>query len=96
MTVNSIVSPIAWEDYKKRKIGEVWRVLPMREKEEDWQKQVFSVTLELRGLDRLDILEDQIRMLEILSKLSGLIDEEEFMMFRKTIFDVITLLEELS
>lgn len=96
MTVNTIVSQSAWGVYRKRKIGEVWRALPMREKGEDWEKQVSSVVLELRGLERLEVLNDQVRMLEILSKLSGLIEEEEFMVFRKTIFDIITLLEELS
>ena len=45
----------------RRLINQIWKLLPMRENQEDWQKQLNSVLVELRGLhamfgDQLDFL----------------------------------------
>lgn len=43
--VNSLVA----KDMR-RLVNQIWKLLPMRENEEDWQKQLDSVLIELRGL----------------------------------------------
>lgn len=91
-----VASYRGWERYLHKKKNQVWQMLPMREKNEDWQKQLSTVIVELRGLERLKLVHDQAMIIEALAKLGGLYDEEEFMVYRKTIFEVITLLEELS
>jgi len=65
----------------------------MRENEEDWQKQLDSVLIELRGLHAM--FGDQLDFLILLSKLNGLYDVRNFMSYRTTIFSVISMLTEL-
>ena len=37
----------------KRLINQLWKVIPMREKEENWRKQLDTVTLEVVGLNEI-------------------------------------------
>lgn len=75
-----------------RLTNQVWKLIPMRENEEDWQKQLETVLLEIVGLD--EIFLHKAEYLQILSKLEGLKIEKDvdFQFFRKTIFEIITLL----
>lgn len=75
-----------------RLTNQVWKLIPMRENEEDWQKQLDTVLLEIVGLD--EIFLHKVEYLQILSKLEGLKIKEDidFQLFRKTIFEIITLL----
>lgn len=75
-----------------RLTNQVWKLIPMRENEEDWQKQLETVLLEIVGLD--EIFSHKVEYLQILSKLEGLKIEEDvdFQFFRKTVFEIITLL----
>lgn len=76
-----------------RLTNQVWKLIPMREHEEDWEKQLNTVILEIAGLNEIFMLEPQF--LQILSKLEGLKQIEcDFGLFRKTIFEVINLLQE--
>ncbi len=77
----------------RRLINQIWKLLPMRENEEDWQKQLDSVLIELRGLHAM--FGDQLDFLILLSKLNGLYDVRNFMSYRTTIFSVISMLTEL-
>ena len=61
----------------------------MRENEEDWEKQLDTVIIEITGIN--DIL------LQLLSKLEGLkIVETSFELYRKTVFECISLLQEFG
>lgn len=77
-----------------RLINQIWKLLPMREHQEDWQKQLNSVLVELRGLHEL--FGDQLNFLILITKLEGLRTEENFMTYRVNIFNAITLLSELN
>lgn len=78
-----------------RLTNQVWKLIPMREHEEDWEKQLNTVILEIAGLNEIFILEPQF--LQILSKLEGLKQTEcDFGLFRKTVFEVINLLQECN
>ena len=66
----------------------------MRENEEDWEKQLNTVILEIAGLNEIFI--DPL-FLQLLSKLEGLrVEETTFEFYRKTIFETISLIQELS
>lgn len=66
----------------------------MREHEEDWQKQLDTVILELVGLNEIFI---GPLFLQMLSKLEGLrVSETNFELYRKTVFECISLLQELN
>lgn len=78
----------------RRLINQIWKLLPMKENEEDWQKQLDSVLVELRGLHA--IFGDQLDFLILMSKLEGLREVNNFMVYRTTVFSVISLLTELA
>lgn len=68
----------------------------MREHEEDWEKQLDTVIIEIAGLNEIFIYEPQF--LQILSKLEGLkINKNlDFQIYRKTVFEIINLLQEFK
>lgn len=66
----------------------------MKENEENWQKQLDSVLNELYGLHNMFC--GQLNFLILLSKLEGLRQADDFMLYRSVVFNVITLLTELS
>ena len=55
----------------RRLINQIWKLLPMRENEENWQKQLESVLIELRGLHIM--FGDQLDFLILLSKLEHIL-----------------------
>lgn len=78
----------------RRLINQIWKLLPMRENQEDWQKQLNSVLVELRGLHSM--FGDQLDFLILLSKLEGLFETEDFMTYRVAVFSSISLMTELA
>lgn len=79
-----------------RLTNQIWKLIPMKEHEEDWKKQLDTVIIEIAGLNEIFIQEPQF--LQILSKLEGLKIEEdvEFQIYRKTVFEIINLLQEIK
>lgn len=77
----------------RRLVNQIWKLLPMKEKEEDWEKQLSSVLIELHGLQNM--FDDQLNLLILLSKLEGLTSSEDFMSYRLTVFGAISLLTEM-
>ena len=66
----------------------------MREHEEDWSKQLNTVIIEIAGMNEI-FLDPQF--LQLLSKLEGLsVWETDFELYRKTVFESISLLQELN
>ena len=68
----------------------------MYEHEEDWKKQLDTVIIEIAGLNEIFLWEPQF--LQILSKLEGLkvAEELDFQLYRKTVFEVINLLQQFK
>ena len=85
------------EDIKisvQRLTNQMWKLIPMREHEEDWQKQLDTVILEIAGLNEIFI---GPHFLQLLSKLEGLkVQETNFELYRKTVFECISLIQELN
>ena len=78
----------------KRLTNQIWKLVPMYENEEDWQKQLNTVILEIAGLN--EIFVENPLFLQLLSKLEGLkVTEVDFFFYRKTVFESISLLREL-
>ena len=78
----------------RRLINQIWKLLPMRENEEDWQKQLDNVLIELQGLHMM--FGDQLNFLILLSKLEGLYEVKNFMTYRTVIFSVISSLTDMA
>ena len=78
-----------------RLTNQLWKLIPMRENNEDWQNQVDTVLIELIGLN--EILEIDEKFLILISKREGLkIHEVDFHIYRKTVFETISLLREIG
>ena len=74
----------------KRLSNQIWKLIPMRENQEDWKKQLDTVINEITGLDEIFL---SLNFVILLSKLEGLkTQESDFWFFRKTIFEVLELL----
>lgn len=77
-----------------RLTNQVWKLIPMRENEEDWNRHLQIVILELVGLKEIiEIDENLLALLEILEGLNTV--EIEFSIFRKLVFESISLLRKL-
>ena len=78
----------------RRLTNQLWKLIPMREHEEDWAKQLDTVILEIAGLNEIFI---HPQFLQLLCKLEGLkAVETNFELYRKTVFECISLLQELN
>lgn len=79
----------------KRLINQLWKLIPMRENEENWIEHLNIVIEEISGL--VSIYKDQTEGLILLSKLEGLTSEvcNDFMIYRKTVFRCIDLLAQV-
>lgn len=78
-----------------RLTNQLWKLIPMRENSEDWKKQLNIVIIEIAGLN--EIFKFDSHFLQLLSKLEGLgIIEISFSEYRKTVFECLSLLQELK
>ena len=78
-----------------RLTNQLWKLIPMRENNEDWHKQLDTMIIEVVGLKEIFI--SNPLFLQILIKLEGLKAVDiEFDLYRKTVFEAINLLQELK
>lgn len=77
-----------------RLTNQTWKLIPMLEHKEDWQKQLETVILEISGLSAIFL--QQPTFLQLLAKLEGLmLIKDNFSLYRKTVFEAISLLRGL-
>ena len=78
-----------------RLTNQMWKLIPMRENQENWTAQLESLFIEVAGLVNLSSNKDE-KSIILLSKLKGLIEcETGFQTYRKTVFECISLLREM-
>ena len=78
-----------------RLTNQLWKLIPMRENEENWEKQLETVIVEVVGLNEIFVMCPTF--LQLLSKLEGLrVKETNFELYRKTVFECINLIQELN
>lgn len=85
----------------KQNIGRItnliFKLLPVREEGGDWQTTLQNLIIELSGMNEL--LSDHVTLFSLLCKLEALLKlerEEEFLLFRKTIFECLSMLNEIK
>jgi len=81
--------------YKRVLINMVYKLLPLREEGSDWIKYLESLILEIKGFDSIFENGEEISYIRLLSKLEGLKElknKEDFMLFRKIIFECTNLI----
>ena len=81
----------------KRLLNQIYKLLPSREENLDWEKPLVTIIEELSGMYRL-FLDHHTILFSLLCKLEGLFVltyEKDFFIFRKTIFECLNLINEL-
>lgn len=81
----------------KRLTNQIYKLLPSREEGLDWEKPLSTIIEELSGMDRLFIGQHDI-LFPLLCKLEGLFiltKEEDFLLYRRTIFECLSLMNNL-
>lgn len=78
----------------KRIINQTYKLLPMREEGSDWQKPLQTIMEQLSGINRLLNYKQDIYF-SLLSKMEGLFEltsDDDFMLYRRVIFECLGLL----
>lgn len=81
-----------------RIINQIYKLLPSREENIDWERPLSTIIQELSGMDRL-LLDYHDILFALLSKLEGLfllLNEDDFLDYRRTIFECLSLANELK
>ena len=79
-----------------RLTNQMWKLIPMRENQENWLGQLSLVINELLGIKRIYMVADE-RFLILLTKLQGLQESDiDFNFYRNTVFKCISLLRSLE
>ena len=77
-----------------RIVNQIYKLLPDREEGIDWEAPLETILAELSGMDRLLVGKHDI-LFPLLCKLEGLFiltQEEDFFLFRRTIFEALNLM----
>ena len=80
-------------------INQIYKLLPMREEGAEWEKPLDTILQQLAGMQRLmegGFPEIFFPLLNKLQGLYSLIAEEEFLCYRRTIFECLGLMNDLK
>ena len=81
----------------QRLTNQIYKLLPSWEEQINWTKPLTTIIEELAGMSRL-LINHQEHFFILLCKLEGLFlytDKNDFLLFRKTIFECLNLVGEL-
>lgn len=82
----------------KRLTNQIYKLLPSREENLEWEIPLSTVIEELSGMDRL-LTDKHDTLFSLLCKLEGLkflTKKEDFSLFRRTIFECLNLISGLK
>lgn len=81
----------------KKIINQIYKLLPMREEGDDWAKPLETIFEELKGMSSL--LDKDDEFFGLLCKLEGLFaldSEDDFQLYRRSIFECLSLLNSIT
>lgn len=81
----------------KRLINQIYKLLPCREENTDWETPLDTIIEELLGMSKL-IPEQHELLFSLLCKLQGLkelTNEEDFGLYRRILFDCLNILSKI-
>ena len=81
----------------KRITNQIYKLLPNREEGVDWETPLTTIMEELKGIQRL-IKDYEEIFFSLISKLEGLFtltEENDFFLYRRTIFECLSLMNVL-
>lgn len=77
--------------------NQTFKLLPLREEKGDWEAPLQNLLVEMKGAERLLI--DQVTFFSLISKMEGMLtltNEEDFLLFRRNIFECLSLLTKIK
>ena len=77
--------------------NQIFKLLPSREEGDDWKTPLQNLIVEIVGMDKMFL--DHTDLFPLLCKLEALLtldQEDDFFMFRKTIFECLGLMNGLK
>lgn len=77
--------------------NQIYKLLPSREEGADWHKLLMTLIEEIIGMKDL-FINYQDKLLSLLCKLQGLYaldDEKDFLLYRRTIFECLNIINKL-
>ena len=80
-----------------RLTNQIFKLLPSREEGGDWETPLQNIILEITGMKAL--WADQIKLFSLLCRLEALLSltgENDFLAFRKIIFECLRIMNELK
>ena len=91
------IDRVAIQNNLKRITNQIYKLLPNREEGSDWEKPLSTLMEELAGMDRLleAYHEDLFALLCKLEGLFTLTKEDDFFLYRRTIFECLGLMNSL-
>lgn len=84
----------AWKYNNTRLTNQIFKLLPMYEENEEWEKQQQTIILELHGYN--DMFVNNPSFMVLIAKLFALSHAEDKMIFRKLVFEAITELKSIN
>ena len=80
-------------------INQIYKLLPSREEGADWEKPLQTILEELAGMQRLMNCGYSEIFFPLLNKLEGLyslVEDDDFLCYRRTIFECLGLMNDLQ
>ena len=81
-----------------KNVNLIYKLLPLREEGSDWVKPLETILEELVGMNRL-LIDLQPELFPVICKLEGLFsltNDEDMLLYRRTIFECLSLLSKLK
>lgn len=81
----------------ERITNQIFKLLPSREEGEDWETPLENLILEIKGMKAL--WTDQVKLFPLLCRLEALLsltEENDFLAFRKLIFECLRIINEIK
>ena len=83
----------------KQLINLIYKLLPMKEENENWKDLLSTVNEEIAGMDRILPKEYHDILFSLMCKLEGLFvlgEKDDFFNFRRTIFECLSLMNKVN
>lgn len=92
------IADSAIQKYFIRLTNQIYKLLPSREEGVDWQKPLSTLIEEILGMKDI-FINYQDKLLALLCKLQGLHslqEEKDFLLYRRTIFECLGIMNEVA
>lgn len=96
---NIVIDNLVIHNRLQNLINQIYKLLPSREQGADWEKPLQTILEELAGMQRLMNCGYSEIFFPLLNKLEGLyslVEDDDFLCYRRTIFECLGLMNDLQ